>query len=142
MKTVLKNSLILLLITFSLSCNSQSTKSQTANDFNGDIEVYYFHFTRRCVTCNMVESETKKALEQLYPKQMSNGTIKFLSINLDEKEGKETAKKLSVGGQALIITNGKSKFDLTDKGFMYARSNQQKFYDEIKNTVDPLIADK
>ena len=29
------------------------------------IEVYYFHYSRRCATCQAVETETLKAIQQL-----------------------------------------------------------------------------
>ncbi len=44
------------------SCNAQEPKKQSGNTIsNAQVDVYYFHFTRRCMTCNAVESESKKS---------------------------------------------------------------------------------
>ena len=34
------------------------------------IEVYYFHFTRRCMTYQNVEKVSKNAVETLYPEKV------------------------------------------------------------------------
>ena len=103
------------------------------------VEVYYFHFTRRCVTCNAVESVSKKAIEKLYPEQLKSRMISFKIVNLDEDNSKDLADKLGVGGQCLIVVGGGKKIDLTSQGFMYARSNPEKLKAELKKAIDPLI---
>lgn len=103
------------------------------------IEVYYFHYSRRCVTCNTVESETKKAIETLYPEQFKNGSIAFMSVNLDEKSSEQLAKKCKAEGQSLLVVSGSRRADLTDKGFMYAKSSPDKLRAEIKKTIDALL---
>ena len=45
------------------SCNAQKSENTGSNTLaNDNVEIYYFHFTKRCVTCNAVEAETKLAL--------------------------------------------------------------------------------
>jgi hypothetical protein len=106
---------------------------------NPKVEVYYFHFTRRCTTCQNVENESKKAVEALYPEQVKKGEIAFQSVNLDEKEGEVIGKKYGIEGQTLIVISGSKRVDLTDKGFLYANSKPEKLQAEIKKAVDPLI---
>ena len=96
------------------------------------IEVYYFHFMRRCMTCTNVEKVSKEAVETLYPEQVKKGDITFKSINLDEKEGEAIGAKYKIEGQTLIIFRGNKKVDLTDKGFMYANNSPEKLKAEIK----------
>jgi hypothetical protein len=48
------------------------------------------------------------------------------------------AETVGAGGQALIITNGKKNIDLTNKGFMYARSNPDKLKAAIEKAVKEL----
>jgi hypothetical protein len=103
------------------------------------IEVYYFHFTRRCSTCMNVENVSKKAVETLYPDQVKKGEILFQSINLDEKNGEALGKKYSIEGQTLIVIRGDKKIDLTDKGFLYANNSPEKLQAEIKSAVDSLL---
>jgi len=117
--------------------NAQKSTKKPENP--AKIEVIYFHYTRRCLTCNAVEAETLKALETLYQSQYKSGKITFKSVNLDEKDSKAIAEKCKAEGQALIIISGKKRFDLTETGFMYARSNPEKLKAELKKAIDFLL---
>lgn len=134
-------SMVAILTIGSLTCDAAQGKKNEAikKVATKKVEVYYFHFTRRCITCNAVEAETKKAVESLYPTQTKAGNISFIGINLDDKGSKTLAKKLEVGGQSLLVVGGRKKIDLTSQGFMYARSNPEKLKAEIKAVVDPLL---
>lgn len=102
-------------------------------------EVYYFHYSRRCATCNAVEEVTKKAIADLYAQQYKKGEIIFRSVNLDEETSDVLAKKCKAEGQSLlIIAKGKRK-DLTDKAFMYAKTSPEKLKAEIKKAVDAIL---
>ncbi len=103
------------------------------------IEVYYFHFTRRCMTCNNVEKVSKEAVEQQYPEKVKAGEVIFKSINLDEKEGEAIGAKFNVEGQTLLIVSGDKRVDLTDKGFMYANNSPEKLKAEIRKAIDGLL---
>lgn len=136
-----KLALILLVVASMFSgvaCTAQDKKAETVK--KGDkVEVYYFHFTRRCMTCNAVEDESKKALEALYPKQMKSGKVIFKSVNLDEDSSKAIADKCDAAGQALLVISGAKRVDLTSVGFMNARSNPDKLKQEIKSAIDPML---
>ncbi len=140
MKRILFLSLMLTFLMSSLSLEAQNKKTQkVATTVSNKIEVYYFHYTRRCITCNAVETVTKEAIAEMYPAQFKKGQITFKSINLDEKQNEAIARKCQAEGQALLfITKGK-RIDLTDKGFMYAKSSPDKLKTEVKKTVDALL---
>lgn len=111
--------------------------------FSGDqtkkIEVYYFHFTRRCMTCNNVEKVSKEAVEQQFADKVKAGEITFKSVNLDEKDGAALGAELKVEGQTLLIVSGENRVNLTDKGFMYANNSPDKLKAEIKKAIDDLL---
>ena len=69
---LLKSSLMIMFVAVSfVSCNAQTSEDQKEQSIiTEDIQVYYFHNTARCATCNAVESETKIALEMFYDKKM------------------------------------------------------------------------
>jgi len=113
--------------------------SYAGNPASKKIEVYYFHFTRRCMTCNNVEKVSKEAVEQQYPEKVKAGEIAFKSINLDEKEGEAIGAKFKVEGQALLIISGAKRVDLTDKGFLFANDKPEKLKAEIKKAVDGML---
>lgn len=138
---LLKSSLLITFIAFSLfACNAQTSENQkTENIISEDVQVYYFHYTRRCATCNAVENETKMALEMFYEEKMKAGTIDFTSLNLEEDEGKTLAQTLHVSGQTLLIVKGETHVNLTNEGFMNARTNPTKFHEILKTQIDKLL---
>ncbi|TCN64482.1 nitrophenyl compound nitroreductase subunit ArsF family protein [Acetobacteroides hydrogenigenes] len=99
------------------------------------VEVYYFHFTRRCKTCMAVEANAQKAVETLYADKVKRGLYTFKGLNLDDASTDAIAKKLGVGGQALLVVSGKNKVDITSKGFMNA-NDLEKMKEEVKKAVD------
>ncbi|MGA2407348.1 MAG: nitrophenyl compound nitroreductase subunit ArsF family protein [Bacteroidales bacterium] len=136
--TVLLATLLLLIFTF-ISCSSQSNKKVVAQKVeSSNVNVYYFHFTRRCATCLAVEDNARKAVEALFPNEVKAGDYSFTAINLDEASSKEIANKLSVGGQTLLVVRGDKKIDITDKGFLNAH-DLEKMKVEIKSAVDKVL---
>jgi hypothetical protein len=122
------------------SCNAQTEKKQTVSAKSGnDVEVYYFHRTIRCVTCNTVEAEARKNIEMLYADQVKSGKISFTALNLEEATGKTVGDRLGVNSQTLLIVKGDQKINITNEGFLYAVSKPDKFREIIKEKVDPLM---
>jgi hypothetical protein len=137
----LKASFMIMFVAVSLfTCNAQTSETpKTENILSEDIQVYYFHNTARCATCNAVENETKIALEMYYADKMKAGAMDFTSLNLQEDEGKEMAQTLHVSGQTLLIVKGETQVNLTNEGFMNARTNPTKFHEIIKAQIDKLL---
>ena len=122
------------------SCNSQDKKQTTSVDESiSKIEVFDFHSTHRCMTCNAIEANTKYTLDTYFAKEMNANTITFQVINVDEKENEKIAEKFEASGTALIlnvIKNGKeTKIDLTDFAFMNG-NDQDTFSKELKSKID------
>jgi len=132
-------SLVLLTLVIT-SCNAQTSQKpvQTVSK-NGDIEVYYFHMTTRCITCKTVEAEARKNVEMLYGDQVKAGKISFTALNLEEATGKSMGEKLGVNSQTLLIVKGDQKINITNEGFLYAVSQPQKFTEVMKSKIDPLF---
>ncbi len=131
---------LVLIILVGISCNCQTNqKPSPVVSKNGDVEVYYFHMTTRCVTCKTVEAEARKNIEMLYADQVKAGKISFTALNLDEATGKSVGDKLGVNSQTLLIVKGDKKINITNEGFLYAVSQPQKFTEVIKSKIDPLL---
>lgn len=130
---------LLVLILGNISCNSQSNNQAVAqNAESAYVNVYYFHFTRRCATCMAVEENARKAVEALYADKVKAGEYAFTALNLDEAGSKEIASKLGVGGQTLLVVRGNKKIDITDKGFLNAH-DLERMKEEIKSAVDKVL---
>ncbi len=112
-----------------VGCFAQ-TKTSVEKQGDAKIEAFYFHNTRRCETCKAIENVSSEALKTMQ--------IQLKSLNIDKDENMAIAETVGAGGQALIITNGKKNIDLTNKGFMYARSNPDKLKAAIEKAVKEL----
>lgn len=113
--------------------NSAQALALAEEDSESAVKAYYFHTSRRCVTCKTVQKVTAESLQELY-----GDKIQLKPVNLENKENEELAKSLEVGGQALLIVNGSKKVDLTMEGFMNAARNPEKLKAKIKETVESL----
>jgi len=141
MKKLISLSVLALVVVslFTVSNVAANKKTQPVVSKSAKVEVYYFHFTRRCVTCQAVETESQAAVAALYPVQAKKGLITFKAVNLDEKASEALAKKCNAEGQALLVICGGKRFDLTEQGFMYAKSSPDKLKAELKKVIDALI---
>ncbi len=125
-----------------IACNAQNTKQggerqKIAADEN--IKVMYFHFSRRCATCNAVEAETENALKELYPDEMKEGKIIFKSVNLDMEDGKKRGKEYGIDSQSLVVIKDDHQTDLTTEGFMNARTKPEKLKEKIRETIEEYL---
>jgi hypothetical protein len=128
-----KNYLFAVLVVLWMSSLIGLAQTQTKETTANQIEAYYFHNSARCVTCKTVEAEAKADLESLYGSQVT-----FKALNLEDEATKPIAKRLEVSGQTLLVVKGNKKVNLTNDGFMYARTNPKKFKSIIKEKVDAL----
>jgi hypothetical protein len=130
---------ILALIYGSISCNNNGNKKEVAQGIEtSNVNVYYFHFTRRCATCLAVEENARKAVEALYPNEVKTGEYSFTSLNLDEASTKEIADKLGVGGQSLMVVRGNKKIDITSSAWLAAHDSD-KMKVEIKSGINKVL---
>jgi hypothetical protein len=136
MKTI--QLILVLFLMLPVGCLAQSQGAGTKSPTAGEIGAYYFHNTTRCVTCRAVESEARQNIEILYPAMVKEGKISFSAYNLEEEPGKTLAKKLGVAGQSLILVKGTNKVDITNEGFLYARTNPDKLRSIMKDKIDGL----
>lgn len=141
MKTIAIYLVLYLFTATSFACNpKENDETQKSSEVTSDkIEVYYFHFTRRCITCNAVESVTKEALNEYYAEAVKSGKIIFKSVNLDDESNEKIAEKLKVSGQTLLFVAGDKQVNLTNDGFMYAKSQPDKLKAKVKETVEQLL---
>lgn len=136
MKTI--RSLLLALFALSLfsACTAQDKNKEEVQKISEPegVELVYFHFTSRCVTCRSVEAVASEAVAENYI-----GVVEFNAYNIDNADGEKRGRELGVNGQALLLVYGDQKINLTNEGFMYARTNPEKFKEVIKAKIDPIL---
>ena len=143
-KTISKLALILFLGVVAFSAqgckgttdeNSASSEAVfTGDQESGEIIAYYFHATRRCVTCQAVETVAKEAIEEYF-----GDKVTFKSIDREVEKDNPLLEKYKINGQTLLIIKGAEKVDLTSDGFLNARTNPDKFKDTLKATIEAMM---
>ncbi|SDR74797.1 hypothetical protein SAMN05216503_0729 [Polaribacter sp. KT25b] len=122
------------------SCNNQpKNKTASVDESVSKIEVFDFHSTHRCMTCNAIEANTKYTLNTFFADELKNNKITFQVINVDEKKNEKIAEKFEASGTSLIlnvIKNGKeTQINLTEFAFMEG-NDQEAFSKELKSKID------
>ena len=101
----MKSLLIILSILFFAGCNDSNSQTDNTSTDKEKVQAYFFHRTRRCTGCIGAENVSLQALKDLYSKEMEKGIIKFQSVNIEEDENKELARKYNIAGSSLLIVN-------------------------------------
>jgi hypothetical protein len=112
--------------------NTDAALSEQVNE--AGVKAYYFHATRRCVTCQAVETVTKEALKEHYGDQVA-----FLSIDREKDSENPLLKKYKVSGQTLLIVSGDQVKNLTNDAFLNARTKPDKLKAKLKSTIDSML---
>ena len=122
----------LMIAAITFSCNAQSSQddSQTKVAESDEVQVYYFHNTRRCATCKAVEKVSKEAVAE-----MNSDKVSFAAYNVEKSKGEEKAEKLNISGQTLLIAGGGEKINITQEGFMNARTKPEKLKEIVEQKV-------
>ena len=115
--------------------------NKTAVISGGKVEVFYFHLTRRCVTCQAVENVSRDAVSEIYADEIKQGKVIFRALNIEDKATEPEAARAKATGQCLLIISGETRIDLTSEGFMYAKTNPDRLKEELKKAIDPLLKD-
>lgn len=129
---ILKSVSLLLFIVLA-ACAGKPEPSKTLIVESDKTEIYYFHNTRRCPTCEAIEKETKKVLnEQAFAEAKEKGELVFKSYNAEDSANKDLIAKLGVTGSSLLVLKDGEKIDLTSKGFMYALKQPEKLQEALR----------
>ncbi len=123
---------------FSYKNENRSTLKQSVKSVENGcfVDVYYFHSTFRCSTCNKIEKMTENLLKSEFSKQLDNKKIKYMDVNFQEDE--MLAKQYEVVASCVVIVLKQNK-----KILKYRRldevwtlvDNQKKFKDHISKVI-------
>ncbi|MDD2488748.1 MAG: nitrophenyl compound nitroreductase subunit ArsF family protein [Bacteroidales bacterium] len=106
------------------------------------LEIYYFHRTERCATCNSIEEGINSTLEK-YKKEINKGEIAFKSLNYEVDLENQIIKSYEIESPTLLFIynkKGKKEFvDLTEEAFSYALSNPSKFRKVLKEKINEFF---
>jgi len=115
-------------------------KAQESKSDEKTVEVYYFHYERRCVTCTNVENTTIKALEDNFGEQMKNGVVSFISVNIEDESNRALMETLKVSGQTMLFVCGEQQVDLTNDAFININSRPKRYVEKILATMEKFLS--
>lgn len=123
--------------------NNEQVKNEITQNPNLKLQIYYFHATHRCPTCNSIEANIKQVLESNFKNEIEQGIINFTVLNVEDAENKNLAEKYQATGAALHlvdIENGAEKDnDLTKYAFSYSRKQPDVFLKGMNDTINYFI---
>ena len=98
-----------------------------------NVEVYYFHGTRRCETCKAVGNVSKGVVEDKYG---DNENVSFIEIDFDQPGNEDLVEKFEVTSSSLYVYNQTDLINLTTYAFQYAKTNPDKLRNKLKSTIN------
>jgi len=148
----MKTRILVMFITliFINACNLNSQKDNLKEELssinyasNQKLQIYYFHLTNRCPTCNSIEANVKKVVETEFKNEFEEGIINFVSLNIDDPKNSSLSEKYQVYGASLhfIELNNGVELDknLTEFAFANSKNNPDIFLKAIKDTINNII---
>ena len=105
------------------------------------IEVYYFHRTARCYSCNTLSQYTRETIEQKFSEEIESGKIEFKEINVDLLENKGVATKFQASGSSLFINaikDGQNNIS-QDTNVWKFLSDKSQFENYLENKINSLL---
>jgi thiol-disulfide isomerase/thioredoxin len=132
---------------FMISCSNDAENKNSKEEISNSISItneeavnkvatanlVYFHFTKRCATCNAIEEISNEVAGKYDEK------VGFASYNLEEPKGEEMGKKLGADGQTLVLVYGDDQIDLTEDAFLNALSDPEKLKQIINEKIKSVL---
>jgi hypothetical protein len=70
---------------------------------NRRILAFYFHGDVRCATCQAVESLAREAVEEGFPDRVADGSVTFVSVNVDRPENRHFISDFDLVTRTVVI---------------------------------------
>jgi len=128
--------------------SSDSLKKDAKADSTQKPEVtvtaYYFHNTHRCKTCLTIERNAKDAIQRNFSKEIASGRLKFLPLNMEEKENQHFIKEYQLYSSSLILVkfrNGKQEKWENLQQVWFLIKDMEKFYQYVRDGVSQFLSE-
>lgn len=81
-----------------------STKAETPPEISSKVMAYYFHGTRRCVSCRKIEAYSREAIETGFSEALKSGELEWLVVNTDKAENKHFLDDYQLYTRSLVLS--------------------------------------
>jgi hypothetical protein len=105
---------------------SADVSSTAAVDNEDAVIAYYFHYTRRCATCNKIEELSNRVMTEQFSDELRDGRLIWKVLNVEEPEYKHFEEDYSLISQSLVLVDARE-----GKGMKW--KNLEKIWELVHN---------
>jgi len=120
-------------------------RGQNGSNSRPTIMVYYFHRTARCPTCITIELNAHQVIQDHFLKQISDGRLMWMPINLDEPGGEEFEKEFDIGISTLVLAKildgNRIEYKKLNRVWTLLR-DQEGFSEYVTGEINEFLNDK
>jgi len=120
------------------------TTISAEQEITDKIIAYYFHGTRRCVTCKKIEAYSQEAIESKFKRELESGQLEFHSVNFDEEDNKHFIKDYELYTKSLVVCDynkGKqARWKNLEKIWQHVRDKEE-FFKYVQNEISSYLED-
>jgi len=80
------------------------SKSESATLQAPTLNVYYFHRTVRCPSCEKIEALTQKTVQETFADELATGKIRWRVINIDKPQNKHFEDDYQLPSQSVVLS--------------------------------------
>lgn len=125
--------------------SSDLYRGQNGNNGKPTIMVYYFHRTARCPTCITIELNAHQVIREHFQKQIADGRLMWMPINLDEPGGEEFEKEFDIGISSLVVAKildgNRREYKKLNEVWTLLR-DQEGFSKYVRDEINKFLNDK
>ncbi|MCK4799722.1 hypothetical protein KAS31_01975 [Candidatus Parcubacteria bacterium] len=128
-------------VDINLEKNNKNQVMFDADQTVDKLEIYYFHRTQRCYSCNTFSRYTGEVINQKFSEEIKNGKIDFREINVDLPENKDVVRKFQASGLALFINairDGEDDISQDTKAWRLL-NNEAQFKKYLEDKINVLL---
>lgn len=104
--------------------------------------VYYFHGDVRCATCNEIEANTNKAIDNGFPEMLESGDMLMRVVNMEAPENERFVTNYKLTNSSVVVSqlkDGKEvKWARLDKAWDLI-GNEDQFIAHIQQEIRTII---
>jgi len=129
----------------STKAQTESEAAQAADSGASVVVAYYFHGTRRCVTCKKLEAYSKEAIEAGFAEQLESGAIQWKPVNVDEEGNEHFTKDYQLYTKSVILSEMRGdkevKWKNLDKIWTLVRGDKEAYLKYIQDEVTAFMGE-
>ena len=125
--------------------NASASPDLNVSQDGPKVIVYYFHSTRRCFSCITVETNAAQVIEDNFQRQITDGSLTWMPLNMDDTGNKEITEKFSIKTNTLVVAkmaDGNYLENKKLKKVWQLIDNPEGFSEYVTDEINAFLKDK